>query len=271
MVCAGCSPPSIAGLRLALGPGSKTASRSGIRCNACRTHRQIWFDGKILVMMVAHADANRPWSDEERDAVAAPPPAHMRLPITLMMYCGLDPQDAIRIPPTAVSDGRIDARRGKTGVAMWFDLPAPVIETPAVAPKHDAISCAPIVEASHGRRLAFARRGGPSGSSWKRRRAGSHAKGARATRWRPSLQRWATTNELSPICSVRRRSRWRDTTTSALTLLRVGQQCAETDQNFPAHHRGTARLPQLVLEGANRGHRHLRQQRATNQWNDVQV
>ncbi|TIL84302.1 MAG: hypothetical protein E5Y73_34035 [Mesorhizobium sp.] len=86
------------------------------------------------------ADANRPWSDSERDAVAAALPAHMRLPVALMMFCGLDPQDALKIPPTAVSDGMIDARRGKTGVAMWFPLPAPVVAALAVAPKHDAIT-----------------------------------------------------------------------------------------------------------------------------------
>ncbi len=86
------------------------------------------------------AEANRPWSDSERDAVAAALPAHMRVPIALMMYCGLDPQDALKIPPTAVSDGRIDARRGKTGVPMWFPLPAPVVAELADAPKHDAIT-----------------------------------------------------------------------------------------------------------------------------------
>jgi len=86
------------------------------------------------------ADANRPWSDGERDAVAAALPAHMRLPVALMMFCGLDPQDALKIPPTAVSDGMIDARRGKTGEAMWFPLPSPVVAALAVAPKHDAIT-----------------------------------------------------------------------------------------------------------------------------------
>lgn len=85
-------------------------------------------------------DANRPWADGERDAVTAALPAHMRLPVALMMYCGLDPQDALKIPPTAVSGGMIDAKRGKTGVPMWFPLPAPVVDTLATAPKHDAIT-----------------------------------------------------------------------------------------------------------------------------------
>jgi integrase len=86
------------------------------------------------------ADANRPWADSECQAVEAALPAHMRLPVALMMYCGLDPQDALKIPPTAVSNGMIDAKRGKTGVPMWFPLPAPVVAALAAAPKHNAIT-----------------------------------------------------------------------------------------------------------------------------------
>jgi hypothetical protein len=48
-------------------------------------------------------EANRPWADNERDAVSAAMPVHMKLPIALMMYCGLDPQDVLRLPRTAVS------------------------------------------------------------------------------------------------------------------------------------------------------------------------
>ncbi|MGO4831643.1 tyrosine-type recombinase/integrase, partial [Rhizobiaceae sp. 2RAB30] len=85
-------------------------------------------------------EANRPWSDAEREAVAAALPAHMRLPVALMMYCGLDPQDALRLPPTSVSDGMIDARRGKTGEPVWLPLPQPVRDELAAAPQHDAIT-----------------------------------------------------------------------------------------------------------------------------------
>lgn len=85
-------------------------------------------------------DANRPWTDTERDAVAAALPAHMAAPVALMMYCGLDPQDAIKLPRTAVSDGMINTRRGKTGEAIWLPLPAPVVAALAAAPTHDAIT-----------------------------------------------------------------------------------------------------------------------------------
>ncbi|MFT3724631.1 MAG: tyrosine-type recombinase/integrase [Hyphomonadaceae bacterium] len=84
--------------------------------------------------------ANRPWSDAEREAVQAALPAHMRLPVALMMYCGLDPQDALKLPRTAIVDGRLDTRRGKTGEGASFPLPAPALEALAAAPKHSAIT-----------------------------------------------------------------------------------------------------------------------------------
>lgn len=86
------------------------------------------------------AEANRPWTDEERETVEAVLPVHMRLPVALMMYCGLDPQDALKLPRTAVSDGMIDTRRGKTGVPVWMPMPDPVKDVLACAPKHDAIT-----------------------------------------------------------------------------------------------------------------------------------
>ncbi len=85
-------------------------------------------------------EANRPWLDSERDAVSAALPAHMRLPIALMMYCGLDPQDALRLPRTAVSGGKLDTRRGKTGVAVWVPLPKPVVDAITEQPGHSAIT-----------------------------------------------------------------------------------------------------------------------------------
>ncbi len=85
-------------------------------------------------------EANRPWLDSERDAVSAALPGHMRLPVMLMMYCGLDPQDALRLPRIAVSGGKLDTRRGKTGVAVWVPLPKPVLDAIAEQPEHNAIT-----------------------------------------------------------------------------------------------------------------------------------
>ena len=85
-------------------------------------------------------EANRPWFDQECDAVAAALPAHMRLPVALMMYCGLDPQDALTLPRTAISGGKLDTRRGKTGVPVWVPLPRPVLDALASEPKHSAMT-----------------------------------------------------------------------------------------------------------------------------------
>lgn len=85
-------------------------------------------------------EANRPWMDVEREAVEAALPEHMKLPVALMMYCGLDPQDALKLPRTAVSNGMIDTKRGKTGVPVWMPMPEPVKLVLAKAPTHNAIT-----------------------------------------------------------------------------------------------------------------------------------
>src|SRR6476646_1003033 len=48
-------------------------------------------------------DANRPWADEERDAVLAACPAHIRPAIALMMFTGLGPRDALTHPRASTS------------------------------------------------------------------------------------------------------------------------------------------------------------------------
>ena len=86
--------------------------------------------------------ANRPWSDAEREAVMSAAPAQMRAPLALMMFCGLDPQDALRLPRSALRDGLIDMRRGKTGAAVRIPVPAPVATVLDEAPAHNAITVA---------------------------------------------------------------------------------------------------------------------------------
>jgi integrase len=85
-------------------------------------------------------DANRPWTDSERAAVLAALPAHMELPIALMMFMGLDPQDAVKLLRNSIDGERLDTRRGKTGVPVWCPLPASVKDSLARAPAHDAIT-----------------------------------------------------------------------------------------------------------------------------------
>jgi integrase len=85
-------------------------------------------------------DANRPWTDAERDVVLASLPAHMLLPFSLMMFYGLDPQDALALPRTAISIAGIDTRRNKTGQPVYLPLFAPVREALEAAPVHNAIT-----------------------------------------------------------------------------------------------------------------------------------
>ena len=88
-------------------------------------------------------DANRPWSDTERHAVTAEAPeepVNLMLPISLMMYCGLDPGDVVKLPKTSIKDGFIDTRRGKTKQPVWLPLPQPVKEALARAKAHQAIT-----------------------------------------------------------------------------------------------------------------------------------
>ncbi|MEF2554096.1 tyrosine-type recombinase/integrase [Aurantimonas sp. A2-1-M11] len=85
-------------------------------------------------------EANRPWSDGERHAVWDAMPAHMLPAVALMMYCGLDPQDALSLPRSAIRDGLIDSRRGKTSEPLWLPLPQPVSDAIMASPPHSAVT-----------------------------------------------------------------------------------------------------------------------------------
>ena len=85
-------------------------------------------------------EANRPWEDNERDAVLAALPAHMVVPITLMMFCGLDPVDTLSLPRSAIKGDKISTKRAKTNEPVWFPMPSPVRDAIAAAPAHDAIT-----------------------------------------------------------------------------------------------------------------------------------
>ncbi len=116
-------------------------------------------------------EANRPWTDAEREAVLAALPAHMRLAIALMMFTGLDPQDALSLQRDAIANGRLDVRRGKTGAAVWLPLPERLSAELRAAPAHDAVTlCATL----HGRPWTV------SGfrASWRRIRLSLEAAGA---------------------------------------------------------------------------------------------
>jgi hypothetical protein len=71
-------------------------------------------------------EANRPWSDQERDAILAAAPAHMRPAIALMMFTGLGPKDALTLPRNSAKGGEIAARRAKTGEPIFWPMPSPL-------------------------------------------------------------------------------------------------------------------------------------------------
>lgn len=85
-------------------------------------------------------EANRPWSDEEREAVLAAAPAHIKVPIGLMMYTGLGPKDAMSLPRSFYKGGEIASSRSKTGEPIFWPVPAPLAELLDSAPRHDAIT-----------------------------------------------------------------------------------------------------------------------------------
>jgi integrase len=85
-------------------------------------------------------DANRPWSDDERDAVLAACPAHIRPAVALMMFTGLGPKDALTLPRSFYRANEIATRRSKTGEPVFWRCPAQLAEILAAAPVHNAIT-----------------------------------------------------------------------------------------------------------------------------------
>ena len=85
-------------------------------------------------------DANRPWADEEREAVLAACPAHIKPAVALMMFTALGPRDALTLPRTFYKAGEIATRRSKTGEPVFWPCPAPLSAILTEAPKHDAMT-----------------------------------------------------------------------------------------------------------------------------------
>jgi integrase len=85
-------------------------------------------------------DANRAWSDEERDAVLVHAPAHMRPALGLMMFTGLGPKDALRLPRSFYNAAEIATRRSKTGAPVFWQAPKALQKILANAPSHSAIT-----------------------------------------------------------------------------------------------------------------------------------
>jgi integrase len=85
-------------------------------------------------------EANRPWTDEEREAVLNGVPAHMLPAIGLMMFTGLGPKDALRLPRTFYKGGEVATRRSKTGEPVFWPAPRVLREILEAGPKHNAVT-----------------------------------------------------------------------------------------------------------------------------------
>jgi integrase len=85
-------------------------------------------------------EANRAWSDEECQAVLCAAPDHMRPAIALMMYTGLGPKDALRLPRSFFKQGEIATRRSKTGEPVFWPAPSALTTILAESPEHNAIT-----------------------------------------------------------------------------------------------------------------------------------
>jgi integrase len=96
----------------------------------------------------ATPDANRSWSDEECHAVLDAASTHVRPAIALMMFTGLGPKDALRLPKSFFKLGEIATRRSKTGEPVFWPAPAALVEILHTAPPHDALT---LCANSHGR------------------------------------------------------------------------------------------------------------------------
>ena len=86
------------------------------------------------------ADANRPWTPEERETVLRLAPAHVRAALALMANTGLDPSDALHLRRSAIADGVIWARRSKTGNEVPLPIGATLRAALDAMPKHDALT-----------------------------------------------------------------------------------------------------------------------------------
>jgi integrase len=85
-------------------------------------------------------DANRPWSDAERHAVLDAAPIQMRPALSLMMFTGLGPKDALGLPRSFYKSGEIATRRSKTGEPVFWPAPTPLREALTLATEHHAIT-----------------------------------------------------------------------------------------------------------------------------------
>lgn len=80
--------------------------------------------------------ANRPWSLEERKAVLAEAPSHLKVPLALAMFTGVRKRDALTLRKDAIRGGAIAT--SKTGEEIFIRIHPELAEILAGAPPHAA-------------------------------------------------------------------------------------------------------------------------------------
>ena len=84
------------------------------------------------------ADANRPWTIEERDTILGRAKPHVRVALALVMNTGLDPSDALRLRNDQVDGGTIWGVRGKTSEEVAIPVSPTLKAALDRMPKHEA-------------------------------------------------------------------------------------------------------------------------------------
>lgn len=86
--------------------------------------------------------ANRPWTQEERLTVLSEVPTQLRVPIALAMFTGLRKADVLTLTKTAIRNGRIWRKTGKTGQEISLPAHPDLIKLLEEAPRRTAITFA---------------------------------------------------------------------------------------------------------------------------------
>ncbi|KKB86444.1 hypothetical protein VW29_02470 [Devosia limi DSM 17137] len=85
------------------------------------------------------ADANRAWSQAEREAVMSAAPIHLKVPIALAMYVGLREGDVLRMTWARYNGHDISTTTSKAGTFVWWRCPVALREILDEAPHFDEV------------------------------------------------------------------------------------------------------------------------------------
>lgn len=83
---------------------------------------------------------NRPWTAQERHAVLAAAPAHLRAPLALARFLGLRRGDILRLPAMAYRDGHLSFSTSKTGKRMKLPVVGDLKAILDAAPKGKTVT-----------------------------------------------------------------------------------------------------------------------------------